>query len=187
LGGGGARASGGGDGALSLNTHTPNTQHKKKQKNNNQVDGLNFLSLPAGASPELVLRLGDGDALRTFADRDGWFALRGVPPGTHHLSVHSPKFLYPEVELVVGGGDKGGGGGDGDGVRAHYVLNKAVQLPAAPLVLRPVAVRQHYEVRKPVDVWSFVKSPYGLMICFMVFGIFVFPMLKVDPGEVVEE
>jgi len=31
-----------------------------------------------------------------------------------------------------------------------------------------------------VDVWSFIKSPYGLMIGFMVFGIFVFPMLKVN-------
>lgn len=39
------------------------------------------------------------------------------------------------------------------------------------------------QLRKPVDVWSFIKSPYGLMIGFMVFGIFVFPMLKVDPDE----
>lgn len=34
-----------------------------------------------------------------------------------------------------------------------------------------------------MDVWSFIKSPYGLMIAFMLFGIFVFPMLKVDPEE----
>jgi hypothetical protein len=32
-------------------------------------------------------------------------------------------------------------------------------------------------------VWGFIKSPYGLMICFMLFAIFVFPMLKVDPEE----
>lgn len=28
-----------------------------------------------------------------------------------------------------------------------------------------------------------IKSPYGLMLGFMLFGIFVFPMLKVDPDE----
>lgn len=41
----------------------------------------------------------------------------------------------------------------------------------------------HLQIRKPVDVWSFVKSPYGLMIGFMLFGIFVFPKMKVDPDE----
>jgi hypothetical protein len=39
------------------------------------------------------------------------------------------------------------------------------------------------QLRKPLDVWSFIKSPYGMMIGFMLFGIFVFPMLKVDPEE----
>ena len=39
------------------------------------------------------------------------------------------------------------------------------------------------QLRKPLDVWSFIKSPYGLMIGFMLFGIVVFPMLKVDPEE----
>lgn len=39
------------------------------------------------------------------------------------------------------------------------------------------------QMRKPLDVWSMIKSPYGLMFGFMLFGIFVFPMLKVDPEE----
>ena len=30
---------------------------------------------------------------------------------------------------------------------------------------------------------AFIKSPYGIMICVMVFGLFVFPRLKVDPEE----
>lgn len=38
-------------------------------------------------------------------------------------------------------------------------------------------------MRKPFDLWSMIKSPYGLMFGFMLFGIFVFPMLKVDPEE----
>jgi hypothetical protein len=39
------------------------------------------------------------------------------------------------------------------------------------------------QMRKPLDVWLFIKSPYGLMIGFMVFGMFVFPLLRVDPEE----
>ncbi len=34
-----------------------------------------------------------------------------------------------------------------------------------------------------MDIWAFIKSPYGLMITFMLFGLFVFPYLKVDPEE----
>lgn len=50
-------------------------------------------------------------------------------------------------------------------------------LPAAACALLLV------QLRKPLDLWSFIKSPYGMMIGFMLFGIFVFPMLKVDPEE----
>lgn len=39
------------------------------------------------------------------------------------------------------------------------------------------------QLRKPLDLWGMIKSPYGLMLGFMLFGIFVFPMLKVDPDE----
>ncbi|KAF5843802.1 hypothetical protein DUNSADRAFT_5039 [Dunaliella salina] len=39
------------------------------------------------------------------------------------------------------------------------------------------------ELRKPVDIWSILKSPYGLMMVFSVFIIFVMPKLKVDPEE----
>jgi len=54
------------------------------------------------------------------------------------------------------------------------------QAPTLPqLLVRPIALAIYFEQRKPVDVWSFIKSPYGLMIGFMVFGIVVFPMLKV--------
>jgi hypothetical protein len=37
--------------------------------------------------------------------------------------------------------------------------------------------------RKPLDVWSIIKSPYGLLIGFMLFGMLVMPMLRVDPEE----
>lgn len=51
------------------------------------------------------------------------------------------------------------------------------------LHLFPPCATTPHQVRKPLDVWGFIKSPYGLMICFMLFAIFVFPMLKVDPEE----
>lgn len=37
--------------------------------------------------------------------------------------------------------------------------------------------------RKAVDVWSFVKSPYGLMIVFSLFIILVLPRMKVRQPE----
>ena len=47
----------------------------------------------------------------------------------------------------------------------------------------PLLCYAHVQMRKPLDLWSMIKSPYGLMLGFMLFGIFVFPMLKVDPDE----
>lgn len=37
----------------------------------------------------------------------------------------------------------------------------------------------HPQKRKPVDVWSLIKSPYGIMIVISVFFIVVMPRLKV--------
>lgn len=37
--------------------------------------------------------------------------------------------------------------------------------------------------RKPVDVWGFVKTPYGLMMIFGLFVVFVVPKLKVGSGD----
>lgn len=36
--------------------------------------------------------------------------------------------------------------------------------------------------RKPLDVWSFVKSPYGLMIVFSLFIIVVMPRVRAVPA-----
>lgn len=59
-----------------------------------------------------------------------------------------------------------------------------VQAPHSPqLLIRAMAPAAYFEQRKSVDVWSFIKSPYGLMIGFMLFFIVIMPMLKVDPEE----
>ena len=46
---------------------------------------------------ELLLTGAAGEVSRTFADRDGWFTLRGVPPGSYLLTTINPTFVYPEV------------------------------------------------------------------------------------------
>ncbi len=42
---------------------------------------------------------------------------------------------------------------------------------------------QYFEKRKPFDLWSLVKSPYGIMIVVSLFAIVVFPRLKMDPED----
>jgi hypothetical protein len=145
----------------------------------------------SAAAVEVTLTSRDGRrAARTFADRDGWFAFADVPllppPTTpppssssssaadYLLSVSHPDYLYPDVALQV----------SAKGVtRAMFAQNRAA-IPAHPyLVVPPVSALQYYEQRRPVDVMGMVKSPYGLMVVFMLFSIFVMPMLKVDPEE----
>ncbi len=66
------------------------------------VTGLGLQLLPAGAVVEVVLRTVHGEELRTFADREGRFALAGVPAGRHMISVYSMQYLYPDVSCRVG-------------------------------------------------------------------------------------
>ena len=39
------------------------------------------------------------------------------------------------------------------------------------------------QVRQGFNVIGFIKTPYGLMIAFMVFSMYIMPKLKVDPEE----
>jgi hypothetical protein len=150
----------------------------------------------ASAAVEVTLTSRDGRRVaRSFADRDGWFAFADVPllPSAAKktaadadkttkttdflLSVAHPDYLYPDVALQV----------TSKGVtKAMFAQNRA-PIPATPyLVVPPVSALSYFEQRKPLDVWGMVKSPYGLMVVFMLFSIFVMPMLKVDPEEYAE-
>lgn len=332
------------------------------------VDGFNVAALKPGTATELLLSDSAGQQQRTFADKEGWFTLFDVPPGSYVLTTYNPMFVYPEVRLQAqhtnastvhrlgvwslrqpqrqllhtwhggcatdscwkrttssrrgalpqlavacalcpagvsgchskvwpGTGvlclQQAAGGGCAQGaarctrntgmsaansccsdrllqansVRActrkgqalpHRLLSVYLQVMVKPFVIRPAVQAQYYEVggcvcvcccsqivsrtpdtnstcistcvcvcyprhlpatlrtvscpcapavaahshaplpcvavpvgvsagcpqmRKPLDLWSMIKSPYGLMFGFMLFGIFVFPMLKVDPEE----
>jgi hypothetical protein len=61
------------------------------------VDGLNVVSLKPGAVTELLLTNANGEQRRTFADKEGWFALQDVAPGRYMISTSNPMFVYPEV------------------------------------------------------------------------------------------
>ncbi|GFH12056.1 DUF2012 domain-containing protein [Haematococcus lacustris] len=137
------------------------------------------LPCPAAPAATLVkLFTADGQELQSFVQSDGSFEFEQVPPGSHLLQPFHISYFYPEVKVDVS--PKAGL------VRATQLGQpKPMPLPT-PLQLRPLGELQYYEKRKPVDVWSIVKSPYGLMIVFSLFFIFVMPMLKVDPEEMKE-
>lgn len=57
------------------------------------------------------------------------------------------------------------------------------KLMIASFPLRAAATGRYLlQKRKPVDIWGFVKTPYGLMMIFGLFVVFVVPKLKVGLG-----
>lgn len=52
-----------------------------------------------------------------------------------------------------------------------------------PLRMAPVAKVTYYEQRQGFNILSFLKTPYGMMIGFMVFSMVIMPYLKVDQEE----
>jgi hypothetical protein len=42
---------------------------------------------------------------------------------------------------------------------------------------------EFFDRKQPFNVMGFLKTPYGMMIGFLVFSLVVLPMLKVDPEE----
>ncbi|GBG00317.1 hypothetical protein Rsub_13025 [Raphidocelis subcapitata] len=137
------------------------------------ADGVNVVPLAEGSVIEVVLTTSGGEQVRTFAARDGAFALAGVPAGRHVVSAYNSRFVFPEVHVDV----------TASGVQAAALVFNGAPIPASPLVIRPAGVAQYYEARKAVDVVGFIKTPYGLMIAFSVFAMVVMPMMKVDPEE----
>jgi len=131
---------------------------------------------PAPLSAATVkLYTSDGRQLTAFVGQDGSFVFRDVPAGSHLLHPHHPSLFYPEIRIDTS---------TRAGVLRAMMVSQAKSMAVAlPLQLRPLGELQYFEKRKPLDVWSFVKSPYGLMIVFSLFIIVVMPRLKVDPEE----
>jgi Protein of unknown function (DUF2012) len=62
------------------------------------------------------------------------------------------------------------------------VPNAGKDLPY-PLRIPALSMVQYFEQRQGFNVMSFLKTPYGMMMAFMVFTLLIMPMLKVDPEE----
>lgn len=60
--------------------------------------------------------------------------------------------------------------------------SKSEKMPY-PLRLRPSSGISYFEQKKSFNIIAWLKTPYGLMIGFMVISLVVMPMLKVDPEE----
>lgn len=58
-----------------------------------------------------------------------------------------------------------------------------IQPDSCPFLRREHAHDATLQKRKPVDLWSLLKSPYGLMVVASVFVIVVMPLMKVEPEE----
>lgn len=123
---------------------------------------------------DVYIYTNNGERLHSHCDSDGWFTFYQVPAGSHMLATDILGYVFPEVRIDMSSRH--------GLIKASYLFNKQQTLPN-PLILVPAGAAQYYEKRKPFDVWAFIKSPYGIMICISIFAIFVFPKMKVDPEE----
>jgi len=123
---------------------------------------------------KVLLSVNGGAQLQSFLKADGAFSFHGVPAGTHMIDVVSLELVFPQVRIDVDGST--------GRVAGSYANNPLQGLPS-PLTIRPVAKAEYYEKRPPFNLQSMIMSPYGLMIGFMIFALFIMPMLKVDPNE----
>lgn len=123
---------------------------------------------------KLILSINGGNQLHAFPTVDGSFSFPAVPAGTHMLDVISIDMVFPQVRIDVDGSS--------GKVTGAYANNPMQGLPS-PLLIRPLAKAEYYQKHPPFNLAGIIMSPYGLMIGFAVFAIFVMPMLKVDPNE----
>jgi len=72
--------------------------------------------------------------------------------------------------------------GDTIQISSPDVPNAGKDLPY-PLRIPVLSTVQYFEQRQGFNAMSFLKTPYGLMMAFMVFSLILMPMLKVDPEE----
>lgn len=52
-----------------------------------------------------------------------------------------------------------------------------------PLRIGPVSSIAYYEKRQGFNILSWLKTPYGMLLGFMVFALLIMPLLKVDQEE----
>jgi hypothetical protein len=86
-------------------------------------------------------------------------------------------YLYPDVQVVIGK--------KGRMLQAYFSIpthNRPLSLQE-PLALHPLSEIAYYSKRPSFDISTFIFTPYGIMIVFSLFLVFVLPNLKVDSEE----
>ncbi|KAG7670957.1 hypothetical protein Ndes2526B_g01278 [Nannochloris sp. 'desiccata'] len=136
------------------------------------------LILPEGmhlpADVVVALRGIDGNRVTTFARPDGTFNFHTVADGIYYVEVEALGYQFLSMKVVVKGTDIQ--------ISSPDVPNAGKDLPY-PLRIPVLSMVQYFEQRQGFNVMSFIKTPYGMMIAFMVFSLLIMPMLKVDPEE----
>lgn len=162
-------------------------------------------ALPANAA--LVLRrIADNSSPRTAlpVTSSGAFRFPNVEDGSYTLDVEASGFLFPsvssckglglccwfsgliismlqhalsdlqcQVKLIIKGGNV-------KAILADFAGSP--ELPQ-PLKIAPISRLHYYEQRQGFNIMSWLKTPYGMMVGFMIFSMVIMPLLKVDPEE----
>lgn len=132
-------------------------------------------ALPIDADVHLITS--DGQLHKTYCDEEGLFMLSGLPVGHHVLTAHLVGYVYPEIHVEIGR--------KGRMLRAYFSIptHKTPLTLQEPLAVHPISEISYYAKRPSFDITTFLFTPYGIMIAFSLFLVFVLPNLKMDPEE----
>lgn len=126
------------------------------------------------ASISVVVMDRKGNSKRAYCLPDGAFTVHGLEEGEYILEVAVIGWTFPPYNVKVSSQYH-------DGVRVTPLDSR---VPLEPVViLAPLSEAQYFAKRKPIDIRSYLFSPYGLMMVFGLFIILVAPNMKVDPEE----
>jgi hypothetical protein len=138
---------------------------------------------PHAAGVRLTLTPTDGahPPVHAWATVGGAFAFHAPPAGPAALDASAPGLLFPRIALEVPAAESAP-------LRAWYAdAPGAGELPTSPgLRLRAAGRAEHYESTPPFNVVAFLKTPYGMLLAFVVFAVFALPRMKIDPDELEE-
>ncbi|CAI5971702.1 unnamed protein product [Closterium sp. NIES-65] len=141
------------------------------------VDGYVRLDALKIKSTAVKILINGGDSV-AFVRSNGYFSI-ALSPGSHTLQVAAPGAFFLPVVLQVSAKHAGS-------FRAVVIREQGpASLSIDPLIISPFAAEEYLERRQPFSIWTIVKSPMGIMICFMLVVMVVLPRLadSIDPEE----
>ncbi|CAI5528535.1 unnamed protein product [Closterium sp. Naga37s-1] len=132
------------------------------------VDGYVRLDALKIKSTALKILINGGDSV-AFVRSNGYFSI-ALAPGSHTLQVAAPGAFFLPVTLQVSAKHAGN-------FRAMVIREQGpASLSIDPLIISPFAAEEYFERREPFSIWTIVKSPMGIMICFVLHSPPAFPV-----------